>query len=272
MNRTYRALILAVILAAVGGLVTGLALIFTGGTASRAIPSRPGAYQYYQSMMSNVGGQPMMGGSRQTMMGQSGYAWMTGGAQAPGWMAGGSLPSSMMGLGADPGTVMGKFWAGAPGARVSTVDASRLGNQHPVGARVDTPGRRITFTAPTVHLTVLASPSMPLENFRIAGMTNPTIVVPAGARVSLQLINADTDMAHGLVITSSHTPAASMPMMSTSPAWPGAALWFLGESTSTGMHTATLTFIATTPGTYRYLCPVPNHAQEGMIGSLIVTN
>lgn len=61
-----------------------------------------------------------------------------------------------------------------------------------------------------------------------------------------------------------------MPMMSTSPAYPGAALWFLGESTSTGTRTGTLT--ATTRGTYRYLCPVPGHAQEGTIGNLVVTN
>jgi uncharacterized cupredoxin-like copper-binding protein len=37
------------------------------------------------------------------------------------------------------------------------------------------------------------------------------------------------------------------------------------------MHTGTLTFTATTAGTYRYLCPVPGHAQKGMTGQFIVT-
>lgn len=165
MTRTRRSLILA----AVGGLGAGLALIFTSGTTGRASTSRPGAYQYYQSMMSKVGGEPLMGGSGQTMMGRSGYAWMTGGVHAPSWMTGGPLPTSMMGLGLDPGAIMGKFWADAPRPRVSTVDASRLGNQHPAKARVDTTARRITFNTPTVHLAVLASPSMPLEKFRMAG-------------------------------------------------------------------------------------------------------
>jgi nitrite reductase (NO-forming) len=36
------------------------------------------------------------------------------------------------------------------------------------------------------------------------------------------------------------------------------------------MHAGTLTFTATTPGTYHYLCPVPGHAQKGMAGTLAV--
>jgi hypothetical protein len=58
-----------------------------------------------------------------------------------------------------------------------------------------------------------------------------------------------------------------MPMMTGAPAFTGAALWFLGKPTAAGMHTGTLAFIATTPGSYQYLCPVPGHAQEGMAGA-----
>ena len=41
----------------------------------------------------------------------------------------------------------------------------------------------------------------PDETFRIAGMVNPAITVRAGVRVSMRVINADEDTAHGLVIT-----------------------------------------------------------------------
>jgi plastocyanin len=61
-----------------------------------------------------------------------------------------------------------------------------------------------------------------------------------------------------------------MPMMTARPAFTGSALWFLGNPTSAGMHAGTLTFTATTPGTYHYLCPVPGHAQKGMAGTLAV--
>jgi nitrite reductase (NO-forming) len=37
------------------------------------------------------------------------------------------------------------------------------------------------------------------------------------------------------------------------------------------MHAGTLTFTATTPGTYQYLCPVPGHAQQGMTGTFNVS-
>ena len=49
-------------------------------------------------------------------------------------------------------------------------------------------------------------------------------------------------------------------------------MWFLGNPTAAGMHTATLTFTASTPGTYRYVCPVPGHAQEGMTGTFTISN
>jgi plastocyanin len=62
-----------------------------------------------------------------------------------------------------------------------------------------------------------------------------------------------------------------MPMMTARPAFAGSALWFLGNHTSAGMHAGTLSFTASTPGTYRYLCPVPGHAQKGMTGTFIVT-
>lgn len=153
---------------------------------------------------------------------------------------------------------------------MSPARAQQLGGQAPPGAAIDRPGSTITFTSRDVSLVVLASPSMPAESFRIAGMTNPAISVPAGAHVTITLINADTDMAHGLVITAAGAGPSLMPMMAAAPAFAGSALWFLGEPTTAGMHEGTLSFTAATPGSYQYLCPVPGHAQEGMTGTFTV--
>ena len=60
-------------------------------------------------------------------------------------------------------------------------------------------------------------------------------------------------------------------MMTARPAFPGSAVWFLGNPTPPGMHAGTLTFTASKAGTYRYLCPVPGQAQDGMAGTFIVT-
>ena len=82
---------------------------------------------------------------------------------------------------------------------------------------------------------MLASPSGgPGETFRVAGMVNPAIVVTAGARVSMEVVNADPGNANGLVVTGGRAGSAWMPMMTARPAFPGSALWFLGSPTAAG--------------------------------------
>ena len=276
-NRRHLAAIVAAVTVLAAGAGIGIGLAVSGGTPSSgpASPAAATSYSYYQSMMGRYGSGAgsMMGGSGySSMMGQSDYTWMMGGAVAPGWMTGGTLPTSMMGGHTDMGQVMGSLLANAPGPRVSPAEATTLGNQIPAGATIDRAANRITFSAGTANLAVVASPAGgPDETFRVAGLVNPTIVVPRGARVTMQLVNADNDTAHGLVITGSGEAAGSwMPMMSAAPAFSGAALWFLGNPTSAGMHTGTITFTAGAMGTYQYLCPVPGHAQKGMVGAFIV--
>jgi len=261
---------------AAAGLGTGVAIAASSspGQPAATAPASPASgasYSWYRSMMSGNYVGTMMGGSPGGwMMSAAGYQWMTGGASAPGWMHGGTLPGAMMGTSTDPGKIMGRLWANAPGPRVSAAVAATLGSQVPAGARIDRAANTITFATTTVRLSILASPSGgPDETFRIAGMTNPAIVVPAGARVSIEVINADPDTAHGLVITAS-TAATWMPMMTQRPAFTGSTLWFLGNPTPAGMHAGPLTFTATTPGSYRYLCPVPGHAQKGMAGAFTI--
>jgi rusticyanin len=271
----------AVVAAAAIGAGAAAALT-AGGPPARSVAASPApggpGYSYYRSMLGRYYGGSMMGGtmmggrSWHWMMGPAGYRWMMGGTGAPGWMRGGRLPAAMMGNSTDMGQVMGRLWAGAPGPRVSPATAAGLGTQVPAGARVNEAARTITFTTTSVHLAVVASPAGgPDETFRIAGMVNPKITVPAGAHVTIQVVNADPDTAHGLVVTASDTALTWMPMMTAAPAFPGSALWFLPNPTSAGMHTETLTFTASTPGTYQYLCPVPGHAQKGMAGTLIVS-
>jgi rusticyanin len=198
---------------------------------------------------------------------------MMGGTRAPGWMRGGHLPGPMLGMmgsGTDPGKIMGRLWASAPGPRVTPAEAATLGSQVPAGATVNRSARTITFSTTSVRLVAVASPAGgPDERFRIAGMVNPAVSVPAGSQVAIEVINADSDTAHGLVVTAS-SPRSWMPMMTAGPAFPGAALWFLGNPSQAGMHAGTLTFTASTPGAYRYLCPVPGHAQKGMTGTFAV--
>jgi rusticyanin len=292
MTRKRNMFLAGVAVLAAAGLGAGVATAAgsSGKSPAPAAAASPAAYtspsySWYQSMMSgrygNGTGTSMVGGSSfgsyGWMMSPAGYQWMTGaGTASPGWMAGGTLPAmmsseGMMGGGTDPGKVMGALYANAPGPRVSAAQATALGSQAPAGAQVSKAANTITFTTTTVRLAIIASPSgSPDETFRVAGLVNPRIIVPVGAQVTIQLVNADPDTAHGLVITASGASASWMPMMTARPAFTGAALWFLGNPTSAGLHEDTLTFTATAPGTYHYLCPVPGHAQKGMSGIITV--
>jgi len=200
---------LAAVLGAVAitaaGLGAGAAITGCGSTAQApaatasartAAPAGGSAYSYYLSMMRRLSpgsSGTMMGGgtSYGWMMSGTGYRWMMGSLDdAPAWMTGTALPGFMMGTARDPGEVMGALFAAAPGPRVT-----------PAGATVIRARNEITFSGTSVRLTVLASPAGgPDETFRIAGMVNPDIVVNPGAHISIQVINADPDTAHGLAV------------------------------------------------------------------------
>ncbi len=280
MKRIRLAAVIGTAAITAAGLGAGAAITACGSTGQApAAAATPGGspYSYYRSMMGRLygggsAGSMMDGASYGWMMGGAGYRWMMGGLTAPAWMRGHALPGFMMGATRDPGKIMGQLWANAPGPRVSPSQATTLGSQIPAGATVSRARRQVTFSGATVRLTVVASPADgPDETFRLAGMTDPAIVVKAGARVTIQVVNADQDTAHGLVVTASQARASWMPMMTARPAFAGSALWFLGNPTSAGMHAGTLSFTASTPGTYRYLCPVPGHAQKGMTGTFRIT-
>jgi rusticyanin len=288
MTRKQGMILAGAVVIAAAGLGAGAAVAASDSSAQPAASASASAspgYSWYRSMMTGYygsgSGSGMMGnssyGSYGWMMSEAGYRWMMGGAGSPGWMTG-ALPQAMMGTGmmgtgtgTDPGKIMGNLFTNAPGPRVSTAQATALGSQVPAGAQVSEASNTITFTSTAVRLTILGSPAGgPDETFRAAGLVNPHIIVPAGARVTIQFINADPDTAHGLVVTASDATTTWMPMMIARPAFAGSALWFLGNPTSAGMHEGTLAFTATTRGTYHYLCPVPGHAQKGMTGTFTV--
>ncbi len=172
------------------------------------------------------------------------------------------------------GGMMGGAAAGAGVAPTAVAPdvASRLGAAVPAGATADRPSNTLTFSGVAVDLVVLAAPSDgPDETFRVAGMTNPTIVVPRGAHVTVELVNADAGMPHDWLVTTAAPPYPDAMMMGPPLAF-DAATPTLAEASKTAMLATVVTFDAGTPGRYTYLCSVPGHAQEGMYGALVVTS
>jgi hypothetical protein len=267
-----RKIMMLIIPLAVALIGLGVGLAVDAPSSLRPPAADADSYSYFQSMTASYPGHSMMGGSSTGWTrGRSGYRWMMGAeATAPGWMRRDRLRGFMMG--SDPGEVMGSLWANAPGPTVSASDATRLGNAVPATASVDRSDRTLSFDVTSVALSAVAgAPAGPDDTFRIAGMVNPTITVPKNAHVTVEVINADRVTAHGFVVTSADPVPSWMPMTSHRPAFPRAALWFLGAATSSGVHEGKLSFVTKRSGSFQYLCPVPGHAEKGMAGRFLVT-
>ncbi len=139
--------------------------------------------------------------------------------------------------------------------------AQAMASAVPPGAREA--GNTITFTSSRVSFTVAAvPPGGPDMTFRIGGLVNPALIIPARATVTVEFINADTDEAHGWEVTSTGPP---FPFQTGQPALPGAFARALGDPTSAGDGAETITFTASTqaagtstcapcPGTPRWAC------------------
>ncbi len=171
----------------------------------------------------------------------------------------------------DPGRVMGRQLANVAGDRVSADEAERLGSEMPEGAAVDRATRRIVFRSAEVRLAAVAAPRHGAQmSFRLAGLTNPIVEVRNGAKVAVQFINADADMAHGWVITQASPPYPYMAMMEVPAAFAQSHGMPLGDATAAGMPSVTIGFSANGVGEYWYICPIAGHAKQGMYGKFVV--
>src|SRR5271157_152985 len=182
---------------------------------------------------------------------------------------GGSSGFSSSSLAQSIGQQVGTAMAGLAPQTVSLAQTRTLGNQVPAGASVDRASNTITFTASSVSFTVVAvPPGGPDMTFRVVGLTDPAIVVPQDAQVTVQFINGDNDEAHAWMIVGEQPPFSFN--QGKTPAISGAFSGLIGDPTANGQGASTVTFQAGPAGTYQYICPVPGHAQMGMHGAFIV--
>ncbi len=175
---------------------------------------------------------------------------------------------AMMGSGA----MMGSSSAtGGPVRSATPVTVRTLSTRLAATASIDRQTNTVVYGTKRVLLVALASPEGgPDMTWNIDGLVNPTVVIPQGARVTVDFFNADADHEHGWELTRQPPPYQYMTMMYAAVAQSGAFAMPVGEATSSRWFGRTLHFTASTSGTFYYLCPVPGHAQKGMYGRLVV--
>ncbi|MDR3533094.1 MAG: hypothetical protein P4L90_21360 [Rhodopila sp.] len=202
------------------------------------------------------------------------------GMMGSGMMGGyGTGPSGAYGMG--PGIMWGAFnrpvtsdWGGG------VLDYRQVNAYLQQGDQTGTADPKtntVTYNDKDVTVDLVAvEPGHKDQTFEVHGLVNPTLVVPVGATVHLQLVNMDygDNMEHGIIVTPVPPPYPYMSMMATGS---GVAevmplLPWRSEKVEPQAQYASLgaTFVAQQPGTYWYVCPTPQHAEEGMYGKFVV--
>ena len=122
--------------------------------------------------------------------------------------------------------------------------------------------KTLTFHQRLVRLVIRSGPANDMLSYRIGGLRNPALVVPAGATLKMLFVNMDDDMTHNLRLT-----VQNMPFKGT---LKSAGTADLPHKSRAGAHAEVLILRLPIAGTYTYLCTVPGHAPGGMFGTLIV--
>lgn len=191
-------------------------------------------------------------------------------ASGSGWASRPQAASRTAAASVDLGSIWGRAFQERATAHEPLASVEAQANATPAGASVNRATNTITFTGATASVTIVANPPNGRDMaFRIAGRENPTLVVRQGARVTVRFVNGDSDSAHGWLLLD---PIVKVGNTVHGPrAFPDAYAPILGDPTTAGQPLETITFTATTPGSYTYECPVPGHAGMGMRGSFEVT-
>ncbi len=155
-------------------------------------------------------------------------------------------------------------------------NAIQLLTQTTHAAQVDIAKNEVTFTGRNITVAMAAvQPSFPDTTFEVAGLVDPTIVVPEGARVTIDFINMDygDQMDHGVELTSVAPPYPVLSMMGMPGAFAGIPVLPPRQSDdvqSSVYPASSVTFEVPPSGTYYYLCQYYDHASKGMYGRFIV--
>ncbi|WP_139024204.1 plastocyanin/azurin family copper-binding protein [Desulfosporosinus sp. OT] len=136
-------------------------------------------------------------------------------------------------------------------------------------ATIDKSANTITYTGTDVNIVMYGGPEEADGKFVIGGLINPTLKIPQGAKVTMELINEDTGMPHGVELTTAPPPYYYMAMMQGG-VYPGSFLPTIPEASTNQYPSAQVSFTTSDSGQFYYICQYPGHAAKGMYGKIII--
>jgi plastocyanin len=125
-------------------------------------------------------------------------------------------------------------------------------------------GANLVFTQMEVRLVATTGPEDDMLSYRIQGMRNPTLVVPANATLKILFVNTDSDMQHDMRFGELKAPFESAPDISKTVGTAQLA----SQGTDETLSGEDLTIKIGANGQYTYFCSVRGHAKGGMWGNI----
>ena len=126
--------------------------------------------------------------------------------------------------------------------------------------------KTLTFSRRKISLVVTTGPSNDMLSYRIQGLRNPKLVIPAGAKLRVLFVNSDDDMVHNFKFADDLPPFAPKPTLKNA-----AGSHDLAHRTEKSMHAEELLIAGPTEkGNFSYVCTTSGHAAAGMFGLVVV--
>lgn len=146
---------------------------------------------------------------------------------------------------------------------VKAGDVASLEKGQTIGKRE---GSTLTFAEKEIRLVVITGPEDDMLSYRIQGVRNPTLAVPAGATLRILFINVDADMRHD--VRFGHIMEPFDVVVDTAET-AGTTKLPAGSADGT-LQAEEIVVKANANGQYRYFCSVRGHAKGGMWGHIAV--
>ncbi len=124
----------------------------------------------------------------------------------------------------------------------------------------------LTFTEKEIRLVVKTGPEDDMLSYRIQGVRNPNLIVPAGAVLKILFVNSDDDMRHdvrfGHVVKDFEIAVETAETVGSNRLEP--------KTEDGAMQAEEIVVKASEDGAYKYFCSVRGHAKGGMWGNIFV--
>ena len=147
-----------------------------------------------------------------------------------------------------------------------TIKSAELTQLEQTGTKGTATGTTLTFAGKEIRLVVLTGPEDDMLSYRIQGVRNPNLVVPAGTVLRILFVNVDIDMRHDIRFGHVAGDFTAMPAITNT----AGSEKLTGRGDGDVIEAVELVLRSSANGAFKYFCSVRNHATGGMWGNIFV--